>query len=80
MDMQKQREGQTDGISEWTKMKIKERNDELEVKQDTVQEAEADVLAKTPEPSTTGEPNAEELEFLEADEIMKKQDSNPNAT
>ena len=51
MDMQKQREGQTDG---------------------TVQDAEVDVLAKTPEPRTAGEPNAEELEFLEADELMKK--------
>lgn len=51
MDMQKQREGQTD---------------------DAVLEAEADVLVKAPEPRTTGEPNAEELEFLAADAIMEK--------
>ena len=38
----------------------------------TVQDAEVDVLAKTPEPRTAGEPNAEELEFLAADELMKK--------
>lgn len=41
----------------------------------TQQEGKVDVLAKTLEPKAAGEPNAEELEFQEADTIMTNHES-----